>query len=129
MTRIIIPGIPPSNNEYMGNSHNHHIYRNTKREWENTVHWAVKVAGWRGEPLSKARVELVYHFPTGHRRDPDNYSGKFILDGLKKAGVLVDDSFRNVQLVLTMGKVDRNNPRVEILVSSLEGGCKNDGQM
>ncbi|MFZ5688653.1 MAG: RusA family crossover junction endodeoxyribonuclease [Bacillota bacterium] len=118
--RIILPGIPPTANTYLGNSHHHKIYQTAKKEWENAVVWAVKTAGWRGEPLRKARVELIYHFPDHRRRDPDNYSGKFILDGLKKAGVLVDDSFSNVQLVLTAGNVDKWQPHVEILVSSLE---------
>lgn len=117
--RIILPGIPPTANTYLGNSHHHKIYQTAKKEWENAVGWAVKAAGWRGEPLKRARVELIYHFPNRRRRDPDNYSGKFILDGLKKAGVLVDDSFSNVQLVLVAGAVDKNNPHVEILVSSL----------
>lgn len=118
--RIILPGIPPTANTYLGNSHHHRVYQNAKKEWEETVHWAVKAAGWRGEPLRKARVELVYHFPDRKRRDPDNYAGKFILDGLKSAGVLVDDSFSNVQLVLVAGAVDKAKPHVEILVSSLE---------
>lgn len=117
--RIILPGVPPTNNTYMGNSHHHRVYQTAKKEWEEVLHWAVKAAGWRGESLRRARVELIYHFPDRRRRDPDNYSGKFILDGLKAAGVLQDDSFSNVQLVLTAGEVDKREPHVEILVSSL----------
>ena len=38
-----------------------------------------------------------------------------ILDGLVKAGVIVDDSFGNIELVLSAG-VDKEKPRVEITV-------------
>lgn len=119
MLKITLPGIPPSNNKYLGNSKSHHLYRAEKAEWTDTIGWVIKAAGWRGKPLKKAQVQLIYHFPDRRRRDPDNYSGKFILDGLKEFGVIVDDSFSNVQLVLTAGKVDRDNPNVEILVSSI----------
>lgn len=120
MLRIILPGIPPSNNKYMGKTQNHGVYQADKQYWQDMVGWSVKATGWRGEPLKKAKVELIYHFANSTRRDPDNYSGKFILDGLKKFGVIVDDSFNNIQLLLSMGKNDKGNPHVEIFVTALE---------
>lgn len=53
------------------------------------------------QALKKAAVKLVYHFPNAIRRDPDNYSGKMILDGLVSAGILADDSFNCIELQLS----------------------------
>ena len=53
------------------------------------------------------------------RRDPDNYSGKMLLDPLVREGILIDDSFDVVTLVLG-GKVDKKNPRTEIEIRSVE---------
>ena len=52
---------------------------------------------------------------TRQRHDPDNYNGKFILDGLREAGIIEDDSFKNIELQLC-GAYDKENPRTEITV-------------
>ena len=43
---------------------------------------------------------IEYQFQDNHRRDPDNYSGKFILDGLTKGGIIRGDSFQNISLTV-----------------------------
>lgn len=43
------------------------------------------------------------------------HNGKFILDGLREAGIIEDDSFSNVELQLC-GSYDKENPRTEIEV-------------
>ncbi len=48
----------------------------------------------------KCVVRITYFFRTKQRHDPDNYNGKFILDGLREAGIIEDDSFSNVELQL-----------------------------
>ena len=70
-------------------------------------------------PIKCAMVEIAYYFKTRTRRDPDNFSGKFILDPLVREGVLVDDSFDNVVLRLR-GGYDKQHPRTEILITELE---------
>ena len=52
------------------------------------------------EPLEKATVRIKYYFTDRRRRDPDNYSGKMILDGLVRAGIISDDSFLCIDLQL-----------------------------
>lgn len=71
------------------------------------------------KPLERAIVNITYYFKDRRRRDPDNYSGKMLLDPLVKEGILIDDSFDVVTLVLD-GKVDKQNPRTEIEIRSVE---------
>jgi len=114
--KFIIKDIPPSNNKYIGRGRkgSNFRYQEEKREWE----WLVKASVGQDKPkkpLRRAKIRLTYYFPTRHRRDPDNYSGKFILDGLVKANVIEDDSFKCIDLEL-IGKYDKDNPRTEIEV-------------
>ena len=68
------------------------------------------------EPIARAILTLTYHFADRRRRDPDNYSGKMILDGLVRVGILLDDSFDNVELRLKKGEPDRKNQRTVIWI-------------
>lgn len=52
-------------------------------------------------PYKKAIVEIHYIFPDRRRRDPDNYSGKMLLDPLVKNGIIDDDTFKNITLMLS----------------------------
>ncbi|QUH21439.1 RusA family crossover junction endodeoxyribonuclease [Alkaliphilus sp. B6464] len=115
MIKLVIPDIPPSNNKYMGRGSTRtqaFEYQNIKKHWADTIGWLVKKEKI-DNAYKKAVVKITYYFPTKHRRDPDNYSGKFILDGLVRSGILVDDSFSNIELILK-GDYDRSNPRTEI---------------
>lgn len=114
--KIVVYDIPPSNNKYMGNSHNFNIYRREKERW----HWLIKAAVKEKpkEPYKKTEIHISYFFPDKRRRDPDNYAGKMILDPLVKEGILKDDSFSNIRLVLT-GNYDKLNTRTEIEIKEI----------
>jgi Holliday junction resolvase RusA-like endonuclease len=110
MYKYTIPHLPKSLNHYAGRE-NQWAYRNEKKEWEMLV-----LAYCRPvppQPLFGVVVRLTYYFPTNSRHDPDNYAGKMINDGLVRAGILLDDSFKCIQLVLH-GDFDKKNPRTEI---------------
>ena len=111
--KIIVDGTPQSNNRYMGNSHNFNAYRREKQLW----HWRVKAAIREKpqEPIARAVVHIRYFFKDRKRRDPDNFSGKMLLDPLGREGILIDDSFANVELVLSADS-DKMHPRTEITV-------------
>ena len=114
--RIVLPGVPPSLNRYAGRE-NTNEYRRDKKDWMAIVGWAVK--GHRPkEPFGRAKVEILYYFRDKRRHDPDNYSGKFLLDGLREAGVISDDCFGKVTLHLD-GAVDREHPRTVITVTEV----------
>jgi len=117
--KLVIPEIPPSNNKFMGRGTKYVQsiqYQEEKQKWAWLIRAALKDKPKK--PFEKAEVKIIYYFPTRQRRDPDNYSGKFILDGLTQAGIIKDDSFSNIDLVLK-GRVDRKKPRTEIYVQEL----------
>ena len=62
-------------------------------------------------------MSLTYYFQDSRRRDPDNYAGKLILDGLTKAGVIADDDFDHITLEIKKGGVDKENPRTEVEIT------------
>jgi Holliday junction resolvase RusA-like endonuclease len=93
-----IDDIPPSNNKFIGRT-NVREYQEEKQKWA----WIVKAATMKkkpSKPLTGVRVILTYFFKDDIDRDPDNYSGKFILDGLKHAGIIKDDNFKVIKLEL-----------------------------
>ena len=105
-----IPEIPPSNNRFIGRT-NYREYQNTKKKWADMI--ALFCRPKPKQPVIHAAVTLTYYFADRRRRDPDNYSGKMVLDGLTKSGIIADDSFDHIDLVLR-GRYDSKNPRVEI---------------
>lgn len=111
---ITIDKIPPSLNKFAGRE-NGWEYRNAKKAWKELVHMMC-LAQRPQQPYAFALVRLEYFFPDRRRRDPDNYAGKMVLDGLTAAGVIVDDDFSHINLTLH-GRVDRDRPRLEIYVT------------
>lgn len=71
-------------------------------------------------PFNRAVVTILYYFKDNRRHDPDNYSGKMLLDPLVKERVIVDDSFDVIELRVKKGGVDKLNPRTEIEITELE---------
>lgn len=112
-----IDRIPPSNNEFIGRT-NIGEYQSQKKEWADVVGWLCRPRP--AKTIQYARVTLRYFFSDWQRRDPDNYSGKFILDGLTKMGIIKDDSFFHIKLLSECGGVDPNNPRTEIIIEELD---------
>ena len=112
--KYTIPDVPPSNNEFIGRS-NIWDYREAKADWEKRVFYCCTPKP--REPLQNVIVKITYYFKTKGRRDPDNYSGKMILDGLVKARIIADDCFGNIQLVLC-GEYDKVKPRTVVEVES-----------
>lgn len=117
--KLTLRGVPPSLNRFAGRE-NAWQYRAEKERWTNAVQWAIKAQGCKPpRPFDRAAVTIDYFFRDARRRDPDNYSGKLLLDGLTRGGVIVDDSFSHITLTVT-GAVDKKSPRTEIIVRGVE---------
>lgn len=110
---ISVKGIPPSLNDVVGKESGWK-YRDAKKEWTDAVCWLGKSVA-PSEPFKKASVTITYFFPTRARHDADNYCGKFLLDGLTKAGIIADDDMKHITLTIK-GEYDKRNPRTEIEV-------------
>ena len=122
--KYLIDEIPPSNNKFIGRT-NKWEYQEKKKHWAQLIN--LKCRPKPEKTFDKATVKITYYFRTKIRHDPDNYSGKFILDGLVKAGIIADDSFNNINLILS-GKYDKDNPRTEIeIIGERHERDKNDG--
>jgi len=119
MIRITLKGCPPSLNKFAGRE-NAWKYREEKASWTNAVIWQCKASKDRpARPYPLADVVIMYYFPTRTRHDADNYCGKFLLDGLTKAGIIVDDDMAHIRLHIG-GDCDRANPRTVITVTEVE---------
>ena len=92
-----LPDIPPSNNKFIGRE-NRWEYQKIKKQWALLI--SVACCPKPPAPIERAKVCIKYHFKDRIRRDPDNYSGKMILDGLVRAGIISDDSFLCIDLQL-----------------------------
>lgn len=76
--------------------------------------WAVKASKDKPkEPYENSHITITYYFPTRARHDADNFAGKFLLDGLTKSGVIVDDDLKHITTTIR-GEYDKENPRTEI---------------
>ena len=114
--RYVVPVIPKSLNQYAGKN-NAWAYRTDKAEWKQLV--SVYCRPKPRRPIQKATVTLLYHFADCKRRDPDNYSGKMVLDGLTESKILMDDSFEHISLLIRQGAPDKKNPRLEIIIEPI----------
>lgn len=123
MIRINIAAVPPSNNESQGKGGRKRAfaYQDQKKLWNEWI-WVMRSRlKERGElqgislPYEKATVIMRYNFKGSRRRDPDNYSGKMILDGLKNNGFIVDDSFKDID-IFPMATFDNKEESTEIII-------------
>jgi hypothetical protein len=93
---------------------------NEKQKWKEFMIWLVNENNLNDKKLKNCIITYAYYFPTKHRHDSDNYSGKFINDGLVEGNLLEDDDFEHVEMRYK-GFYDKNNPRTEIIIENIGG--------
>ena len=67
-------------------------------------------------PMRFAWIQMRIYFPDKRRRDMDNYSPKYFVDGLTKAGVIEDDNSNSVFILPTALLYDKQRPRTELYI-------------
>jgi Holliday junction resolvase RusA-like endonuclease len=87
-----------------------------KQNWKDFIIFVVKHYGYDNLKLDSVSVTVKSYYETKRRRDNDNISPKFILDGLVEAGMIVDDDYIHLNPLIIYGGYDKNNPRTEIMV-------------
>lgn len=115
--KLVIEGELPSLNEIIDAAKQHYgSYSTMKKANTNAVAWPAKSL-----PIYTA-VELeVTWYCKNKRKDPDNIAAavKFIFDGLVKAGRLKNDGWKQNKGWTNHFKVDKDNPRVEIVIKEV----------
>lgn len=110
--KIEIQGELPSLNEIIDAAKSHwSVYRSMKEMNTNLVAWTAK----KLPHIDRAHVVITWHCKD-KRKDKDNIMAgqKFIFDGLKEAGIIENDGWKQIGDVLHRFQVDANNPRIEI---------------
>lgn len=108
--KCVFKGRLPSLNEYIKvlNS-NRYQANNFKQAIENELVWTIESSKMR--PVDKPCIVYVIFHEKDRRRDIDNiYSAnKYILDSLRKAGIIKNDSQKYVKDVKDSFVADREN--------------------
>lgn len=107
--KITINAIPPTINKYIGRT-NIWEYQADKKKIHNLIRLSTIGLNPRYE---KVKMKITYYFKDKRRHDPSNYD-KMLLDGLVEANIIIDDNYDVIQEFTTIGKYDKENPRVEI---------------
>jgi Holliday junction resolvase RusA-like endonuclease len=74
-----------------------------------------------GTPWQKVQTQETYYFKTNRRRDIRNAEAlcKAYYDGFVEAGLMADDNHQILTHAPTRIEVDKDNPRLEILLTKL----------
>lgn len=121
--KYITSPVPPSLNKW--GTMRRHQANNLKQHWRDFVEWVIKQHGLGNKQIENCSLTYLYFFKTKHKKDLDNYQGKFIADGLVSSGLLKDDNCELVNpVILKFGGYDKHNPRMEIIIEVRKDGIE-----
>ena len=123
MISITVPGDLPALNE---------IIDAAKYGWQkycrikklNTKKVMYSAMGECIKPFRFVDIEVTWYCKD-KRKDKDNIAAgmKFILDGLVAARVIPNDTWEYVNSFSHHFEVDKNDPRIEVVVEEVRNGC------
>ena len=117
--KLVIPGELPGLNEIIAISKEHWAkYAEEKHNRTEEIAYLAK-SQIKGK---YQKVDLAFTwFCKNKKRDKDNIIAgqKFVLDGLVAAGIIENDGWKQVGNIFHYFKIDRENPRVEILIEEV----------
>lgn len=67
----------------------------------------------------KVTIKIIAYLPKSYIWDVDNRAYSMIINAVRRAGIVKDDNYKNVQVVLT-GNVDKENPRTEVYIQKYQ---------
>lgn len=110
-----INGEFPTLNEIVKVAKSHHMkYANQKKDYT-----ALTMVQTNRVPKIDFKGDWVFTwYRKNKRNDPDNIQAgtKYIYDGLVKAGIIENDGWEQINSITHQFKVDKENPRVEVMV-------------
>ena len=95
--------------------------RRIKKESVNAA-WIESLRVCNTKPRhEKFGLHLAFYAPNARRRDPDGLvaAAKTSIDGMVHAGIIADDSMKNIELFSQSFEIDRDNPRMEMIITPL----------
>lgn len=123
MTTFTISGKLVGMNEIIGAARTHWAKSaKQKKQTQDQIIWELRQQ--RVKPITDYPVTLSFAwYEQNRRRDPDNFTAggrKVILDALQEAGIMRNDGWDEVAGWADEWKVDKERPRVEVTISTLE---------
>ena len=91
-----------------------------KQKWKEFIIWLIKKYELQNKKIEKCNITYVLTFPTKLRRDLDNYSMKFLNDGLVESQLLVDDSYFNVIEAKYKGRYEKGIYKMDVIIEILD---------
>jgi Holliday junction resolvase RusA-like endonuclease len=119
MIRLEIPGLPKSMNNIL-RMHRMEAYKYFRDCQDEIVLIAKRDKVIPKEPFEKAEIKIMFVFPDKIKRDFDNMFGgcKGYIDGIKKAGIIVDDNWKRISYDFD-GKIGEA-PKTIIIIKEAE---------
>lgn len=124
---LSIPGRLPGANEHINACKASPREGNKlKRETQNIICWHIKkllnkqAAGPNTLPFEKVYIEIKF-VERNKKRDLDNiaFATKYIFDALQQMKIIQNDGWKVVTGYQVSYDVDKNNPRIEVLVKNI----------
>lgn len=124
MTELIltIPGRLPGMNEYQNACRSHWASgAMMKSDAQQICELSMAKARRSKAHFDRADIAITW-YEKNKRRDKDNISfgRKFIFDALQSMGILENDGWKQIRRITEQFEVDKNNPRIEILLKAVE---------
>lgn len=120
--KLIIPGTLPNLNDYIAAERtNRHKGAKMKADSVNIVAVAIRQCLRGARIENPVYMEYTWYEPN-KRRDKDNISSfgrKVIQDAFVQCGALKDDGWKEVVGFSDRFKVDKENPRIEVLIKEV----------
>lgn len=120
--RLVIHRSLPGLNEYIAAERsNRHVAAKMKKQIEHEIIMEAKIQ-LKKKKFDKP-VSMIYcWYEKDKRRDKDNisFARKFIQDSLVKNGNLKNDGWKEIDSFSDEFRVDKENPRVEVLIMEVE---------
>jgi len=99
-------------------------YNLMKKESHEIIYYSM-LTGISGKLPEFEKINLTFKwFEKNMKRDPDNVAAgghKFILDTLVAHKVIPNDSMKHVQGWTDIFSIDKENPRIEVIISDATG--------
>lgn len=91
-----------------------------KQRWKDFICWLVDKYGYSNIKIDKCEIWQKVYYPTNRRHDPDNTTPKFVIDGLVESGMIVDDDYKHITMIVLECGYDHDNPRTELTIKILD---------